>query len=124
MNEFWTGIYLLAALVFIVWVLRGSRRSGVEDRPSAGEGGSHVRGTGEDKTAPPTPQSRDDLTEIKGIGKVIESKLHVLGITSYDQIARFTAQDIERVDQVLDFKGRIQREHWIEQARELTQKKH
>ena len=120
MNEIWIGIYLLATLVFIVWVLRGSRQSADKNRPSAGEGVSRVSGAGVGETP---ADGRDDLTQIKGIGKVIESKLHALGITSFAQIAQFTAQDVERVDQVLDFKGRIERERWIEQARELAQNK-
>lgn len=70
--------------------------------------------------APLQPGGGDDLKQIKGVGKVIESRLHALGITSFEQIARFTPEDIERVDKVLDFKGRIQRERWIEQARELA----
>ena len=61
--------------------------------------------------------SKDDLTRIKGIGKVLESKLHDLGITTFLQIADFTAEDIARVDAVLNFKGRIEREKWVEQAK-------
>jgi predicted flap endonuclease-1-like 5' DNA nuclease len=59
----------------------------------------------------------DDLTKIKGIGRVLEGKLHQLGITSFRQIADFTQADVERVNAVLDFPGRIEREQWVEQAR-------
>ena len=62
----------------------------------------------------------DDLKRIKGIGILIEKKLNALGITSYDQIAAWTREDIERISQVLDFKGRIERENWVEQARILS----
>jgi predicted flap endonuclease-1-like 5' DNA nuclease len=41
-------------------------------------------------------------------------------ITSYEQIANWTAADIERVSRTLDFKGRIERENWVEQARILA----
>ena len=61
----------------------------------------------------------DDLTRIKGVGPVIARKLNALGITRYAHIAAFSAADVARVDTVLDFKGRIEREGWIRQAREL-----
>ena len=41
-------------------------------------------------------------------------------ITSYEAIANWTAGDIDRVSQSLDFKGRIERENWVEQARILA----
>jgi predicted flap endonuclease-1-like 5' DNA nuclease len=51
---------------------------------------------------------------------LIEKKLNSLGITRYDQIGEWQAGDIERVSNVLDFKGRIERENWVEQARILA----
>ena len=62
----------------------------------------------------------DDLKRIRGIGVLIEKKLNSMGITGYDTIANWTAADIDRVSQSLDFKGRIERENWVEQARILA----
>lgn len=62
----------------------------------------------------------DDLKRIRGVGVLIEKKLAAAGITSYEQIANWTADDVERVSAALDFKGRIERENWIEQARILA----
>ncbi|MDO9383401.1 MAG: hypothetical protein Q7T86_11115 [Hyphomicrobiaceae bacterium] len=62
----------------------------------------------------------DDLKRIRGIGVLIEKKLNSLGITSYEQVANWSASDVERISEVLDFKGRIERENWIEQARILA----
>lgn len=62
----------------------------------------------------------EDLKRIRGIGVLIEKKLNSLGITSYEQVANWTAADVERISEVLDFKGRIERENWIEQARILA----
>ena len=62
----------------------------------------------------------DDLTKIKGIGQVLQGKLNALGITTFQQIAAFTEADIERVNGGLDFPGRIEREGWIEQARDFV----
>ena len=61
-----------------------------------------------------------DLKRIRGIGVLIEKKLNSMGVTRYQQIAEWTVADIERVSHVLDFKGRIERENWVEQARILA----
>ncbi len=62
----------------------------------------------------------EDLKRIRGIGVLIEKKLNSLGVTGYEQIAHWTNADIDRVSQILDFKGRIERENWVEQARILA----
>jgi small subunit ribosomal protein S2 len=62
----------------------------------------------------------DDLKKISGVGPVLEGKLNELGITKFAQIAAFTAEDIVKVDDVLNFKGRIERDNWLEQAAELA----
>jgi large subunit ribosomal protein L21 len=68
------------------------------------------------------PEGKDDLKKISGVGPVLEKKLNALGITSYEQIIGFSAEDIARVDEVLNFKGRIERDNWVEQAKELAGK--
>ena len=62
----------------------------------------------------------DDLKRIRGIGVLIEKRLNSVGIVSYSQIADWTTEDIDRVSASLDFKGRIERENWVEQARILS----
>ncbi len=61
----------------------------------------------------------DDLKLIKGIGPKIESTLNELGIYQFRQIANFTEDNVNWVSQHLRFKGRIERENWIVQAKEL-----
>ena len=61
----------------------------------------------------------DDLTRIKGIGPVLKDKLNKLGITTFQQIADFDDDDIERINEVLSFPGRIERERWVDQAKAL-----
>ena len=70
------------------------------------------------KTVAAKPDAADKLTDINGIGPVIEGKLQALGITTFKQIAEFTPEDVERIDGELNFKGRIDREEWIAQAKE------
>ncbi len=65
-------------------------------------------------------QEIDDLTQIVGIGKVFEKTLHDLGVYSFRQIANFGPSDIARVNMELkEFKGRMEQDDWVGQAREL-----
>lgn len=67
----------------------------------------------------------DDLKQIVGIGKVFESALNDLGIYSFRQLANFGVNDIARVNAKLkEFKGRMEQDDWIGQAKELLFKKH
>ncbi len=63
----------------------------------------------------------DDLKKLSGVGPAIEKKLHEAGITTFAQIAAWTDEDIAAMDEKLSFKGRIQREGWVEQAKKLAE---
>ncbi|MDW3184231.1 50S ribosomal protein L21 [Roseobacter sp.] len=62
----------------------------------------------------------DDLKKLSGVGPALEKKLHEGGVTSFAQIAAWTEEDVAAMDEKLSFKGRIEREGWIEQAKELS----
>ncbi len=62
----------------------------------------------------------DDLKKITGVGPVLERKLNALGVTRFDQVANFSDEDIAKVDDALNFKGRIMRDDWIGQAKTLA----
>ena len=62
----------------------------------------------------------DDLKRIKGIGPKLEGTLNGLGVYHFDQIANWTGAEVAWVDERLSFKGRIEREEWIPQARGLA----
>lgn len=85
---------------------------------------------GEDSPVPPfglkEPDGEmDDLTEIVGIGKVFEATLHELGVFHFRQIASFGPAEIARINAELkEFKGRIEHDDWIGQAKELHFKKY
>lgn len=67
----------------------------------------------------------DDLQEIVGIGKVFEEMLHDLGVFHYRQIAAFGPADVARINSELkEFRGRIEHDDWIGQAKELHFKKY
>ncbi|MGK6320790.1 hypothetical protein [Sphingomonas sp. DT-204] len=72
-------------------------------------------------TPPPTsslsPEGADDFTRLKGVGPKLAARLNELGITSYAQIAALTPEQAADLDaQLGTFKGRLQRDRWIEQA--------
>jgi len=62
----------------------------------------------------------DDLKTLSGVGPALEKKLHEAGVTTFAQIAAWTEDDVAAMDEKLSFKGRIEREGWIEQAKELA----
>jgi len=62
----------------------------------------------------------DDLKELSGVGPALEKKLNEAGVTTFAQIAAWTDADVADMDEKLSFKGRIEREGWIEQAKELA----
>ncbi|WP_268952634.1 polyhydroxyalkanoate depolymerase [Roseibium marinum] len=64
----------------------------------------------------------DDLKAISGVGPKLESALNEAGIFHFWQIASLTAEQIDALDSKLDFRGRIARDKWIGQARELSEK--
>ncbi len=70
--------------------------------------------------AAPAAEGTDDLSEISGIGPVIVGKLNGEGITTFAQIAAWTDADVEAIEEKLSFKGRVGREDWIAQAKELA----
>ncbi|MCU7930163.1 MAG: hypothetical protein KZQ90_05135 [Candidatus Thiodiazotropha sp. (ex Codakia rugifera)] len=66
------------------------------------------------------PKANNNLQNIKGIGVVIEKKLHEYGVNSYEQIAAWSDTEVDDFSQRLNFKGRIEREKWVEQAKALA----
>ncbi len=82
----------------------------------------------ENNTPPPLldgPGTPDDLKLIVGIGPVLERMLYQLGVNSYRQIARWSERDIDEFDARLpEFPGRIRRDGWVTQARELYASKY
>ncbi len=72
------------------------------------------------KAAAPAVSGADDLKQLSGVGPALEKKLHAAGVTSFAQIAAWTDADVAAMDEKLSFKGRIEREGWIAQAKELA----
>ena len=66
------------------------------------------------------PAGADDLKQLSGVGPALEKKLHAAGVTTFAQIAAWGEAEIAEFDEKLSFKGRIEREGWVEQAKELA----
>ena len=63
----------------------------------------------------------DDLKLIWGVGPAFEKLLNKIGLWHFDQIASWSAADIEHIDHLLKgFHGRIKRDEWVKQAKKLT----
>jgi large subunit ribosomal protein L19 len=69
------------------------------------------------------PQMVDDISLISGIGDVLSEKLAGEGVTSLTQIAKWKKDDIADYDAKLSLGGRIEREEWVQQAKELLEGK-
>ncbi|WP_422050951.1 NADH-quinone oxidoreductase subunit NuoE [Shimia sp.] len=70
---------------------------------------------------PAKADAADDLKQLKGVGPALEKKLHDAGVTTFAQIAGWSADDIAEMDDKLSFKGRIDRDGWVEQAKLLAE---
>ncbi len=69
--------------------------------------------------APKAAAKADDISLIGGIGPKILKALNDMGITTLAQVAAWTPADVERIEADLKQKGRVAREEWIDQAKEL-----
>jgi len=72
----------------------------------------------------PRESGADDLKMIKGVGPKLEQLLHRLGVFHFDQVAKWSEDEVQWVDQNLEgFKGRVTRDDWVEQAKLLAEGK-
>lgn len=62
----------------------------------------------------------DDLKKISGVGPKLEGLLHENGVFHFDQIAAWGPSEIAYMDDKLSFKGRIERDGWIDQAKQFA----
>jgi predicted flap endonuclease-1-like 5' DNA nuclease len=65
-------------------------------------------------------KAADDLTKLVGIGPKLAASLAERGVTSFAQIAAWTAEDLAKVDAALSLKGRAARDAWVAQARRFA----
>jgi predicted flap endonuclease-1-like 5' DNA nuclease len=144
-RDYWWLIIVLLALVLAFILLRPKQRVKLTDSapirphmaqqksPPEGRGlaGEHAAAasdvTGEILRAPVHRQlegensTQDDLCRIKGVGPKFAEALQGLGFSRFEQLARLTPTEIERLDgQLGAFRGRIGRDRVVEQADYLS----
>jgi NADH-quinone oxidoreductase subunit E len=74
-----------------------------------------------DLLAAPRGGQGDDLSLIWGVADKMVEKLNAMGIWHFEQIAKWTAENVAWFESQLDgFKGRVVRDKWIEQAQKLA----
>ena len=86
-----------------------------EEAAAPAEAGAEDRGFVYDSA----PDNADDLKKISGVGPALEEKLHSFGVYTFKQIADWTPANIATFDDLLSFKGRIERDNWLDQANTL-----
>ncbi|MEM7663407.1 MAG: 50S ribosomal protein L21 [Pseudomonadota bacterium] len=76
----------------------------------------------ETKAATPAAKADggDDLTKMKGLGKVFAEKLNAEGITTYAQIASMSADDIAALEEKIGAAGKFEKNDWVAQAADLA----
>jgi predicted flap endonuclease-1-like 5' DNA nuclease len=69
----------------------------------------------------PATEGDTDLTQLKGLGPKVATRLAELGITTLPQLAALTDTQAASLDaQLGPFAGRLARDRWVEQARFLA----
>jgi large subunit ribosomal protein L21 len=113
----------LLTSVKIVEILTGGAKAAIkkaEPKPKAEAKPAKAEAKPEKVEAKPAKaEAADDISLIGGIGPKINKALTDMGVTTYAQIAAWSPEDVERVETALKQKGRVAREEWIEQAKEL-----
>ena len=87
----------------------------------AAAGAAEVKEKAPRRMKAPRKAGADDLKQLKGVGPKLEQTLNELGFYHFDQIAKWTEAEVAWVDSRLKFKGRIERDGWIEQAKILAE---
>lgn len=66
-------------------------------------------------------ENSENLKMISGIGPFIEEKLNSIDIYTFEQISKFRKKDMDAVTEAIEFfPGRIERDEWVAQAKELV----
>jgi large subunit ribosomal protein L21 len=107
--------------VRITEILTDGQKPEERDQPTAAEPAAAARKSAAPaRSAAAADQSdADNLSLISGVGPKIRQSLNELGYTHFAQIAALTPGEIETIETALKSKGRIARDEWIDQARDL-----
>jgi large subunit ribosomal protein L21 len=105
--------------VIITEILTGGAKPSGKAAVKAEKPAKKVAAPEVEALAAPVTGGADDISLIAGIGPKILKGLNDMGVTTFAQIAGWTEADVERIETELKQKGRVGREEWIDQAKEL-----
>ena len=103
------------------WTAAGAGATAVATPPASPAPAPQPKPAAPEPAAAAAPAGADDLKKLKGVGPALEKKLHAAGVTSFAQIAAWDPDEVAAMDEKLSFKGRIDRDGWIEQAKILSE---
>lgn len=107
-------------LVRIDEILTGGAKPSKKASAKKQDAGKQAAKEAAPATAPAAaPSYTDDISLIGGVGPVLKKKLEGAGYGTLASIAALTASDIAKLDEDLKLGGRIERDEWVEQAKEL-----
>ena len=66
--------------------------------------------------------SKENLTQMDGIGPAYQKKLNALGIFTFQQFSKLDEKSIQMLEKLTNWKGRVSRDNWIDQAKEILEK--
>ena len=126
MLDYWVSLSPMAPFFGVSWRFASTEVLEKPERPES-PASSRIDAAAEDADiVPQAPAAAaaaivDDLTEIKGIGPKMAQKLTERGITSFAQIAEWSAETAAEMNDTLGcLPGMIERAEWVRQARELA----
>ena len=61
----------------------------------------------------------DDLKALNGVGPALEKKFHGAGITSLQQIADLSDEDVAKLEDELSISGKFEKGDWVNEAKKL-----
>jgi len=88
--------------------------------PSAPAAADAAEGTRPSNLLDAAKGTPDDLKKISGVGPKLEGTLNSIGVYHFWQIAEWGPSEIAFMDDKLSFKGRIERDNWIQQAADFA----
>lgn len=100
---------------------KAASASGGEDFDKDGVLEDANEGSKPETLSGPRDGGADNLKEIKGVGPAMEKLLQSLGFYHFDQVAKWTPDEVAWVNTNLGgFKGRATRDDWVAQAKILA----
>jgi len=102
---------------------KSKKKAEAKEKPAKDENKDDAKPEGGFKKLKKPDGEADDLKLISGVGPVLETKLNEFGIYHYSQIAGLKKAEIAEIDEALNFKGRIERDDWLKQAKTLMAEK-